>query len=92
MHFGVNSLPQVSIFATSRLSANIVRYRKARENCICMHFDNMRSIDEMRVIAKKGFRSVCTPRADIKTALKKYGFIKIAEVDEEFPINLFFYA
>ena len=57
-----------------------------------MHFDNMRSIDEMRVIAKKGFRSVCTPRADIKTALKKYGFIKIAEVDEEFPINLFFYA
>lgn len=37
-----------------------------------MHFDDMRSIDKMRVIAKKGYRSVHTPRANIETALKKY--------------------
>lgn len=37
-----------------------------------MHFDDMRSIDKMRVIAKKGYRSVCTPRAEIEAALKKY--------------------
>lgn len=37
-----------------------------------MHFDDMRSIDKMRVIAKKGYRSVCTPRANIEAALKKY--------------------
>lgn len=37
-----------------------------------MHFDDMRSIDKMRVIAKKGYRSVQTPRADIEAALKKY--------------------
>ena len=37
-----------------------------------MHFDDMRSIDKMRVIEKKGYRSVCTPRADIEAAFKKY--------------------
>ena len=36
-----------------------------------IHFDDMRSIDKMRVIAKKEYRSVETPRADIETALKK---------------------
>ena len=38
----------------------------------CMHFDDMRSIDKMRVIANKEHRSVQTPRADIEAALKKY--------------------
>ena len=37
-----------------------------------MHFDDMRSIDKMRVIEKKGYHSVCTPRADIEAAFKKY--------------------
>jgi len=37
-----------------------------------MHFDDMRSIDKMRVIDKKGYKTACTPRADIEAALKKY--------------------
>ena len=37
-----------------------------------MHFDDMRSIDKMRVIAQKGYRSLQTPRAEIEAALKKY--------------------
>ena len=37
-----------------------------------MYFDDMRSIDKMRVIAQKGYRSLQTPRAEIEAALKKY--------------------
>ena len=37
-----------------------------------MHFDDVRSIDKLRVIDKKGYRSVLTPRSDIVAAFKKY--------------------
>ena len=37
-----------------------------------MHFDDMRYIDKMRVIAKKGYSYVQTPRAEIEVALKKF--------------------
>jgi len=37
-----------------------------------MHFDDMRSIDKMRVIDRKGYKTVYTPRADIEAALKNY--------------------
>ena len=37
-----------------------------------MHFDEMRSIDKMRVIEKKGYREVFTPREEIEAALKHY--------------------
>ena len=47
-----------------------------------MHFDDMRSIDKMRVIEKKGYRSVCTPRADIEAAFKKYSVIEEDDTDE----------
>lgn len=37
-----------------------------------LYFDDICSIDKMRVIDKKGYRSVRTPRADIEAAFKKY--------------------
>ena len=37
-----------------------------------MHFDEMRSIDKMRVIEKKGYREVFTPREKIESGLKHY--------------------
>ena len=37
-----------------------------------MHFDEMRSIDKMRVIEKKGYREVFTPREEIEAGLKHY--------------------
>ena len=37
-----------------------------------MHFDEMRSIDKMRVIEKKGYREVFTPREKIEAGLKHY--------------------
>lgn len=37
-----------------------------------MHFDDMRSIDNMRIIQKKDYREVMTSREDIMNALDKY--------------------
>lgn len=37
-----------------------------------MHFDDMRSIDNMRIIQKKNYRKVLTSREDFMNALDKY--------------------
>lgn len=49
-----------------------------------MHLDDMRCIDKMRIIEKKGYISVITKRDDIETAVENFfGFTSKTIDDEE---------
>ena len=48
-----------------------------------MHLDDMRCIDKMRIIEKKGYISVITKREDIENAVENFFGFSSKTIDDE---------
>ena len=48
-----------------------------------MHLDDMRCIDKMRIIEKKGYIAVLTEREDIEGAVENFFGFSSKTIDEE---------